>query len=212
MPRKSKSTRCSTARSPATSTYPEDMAPGEIHSHARRPAGARSHRIRRCWPREQKMIERNDLASAPGAPRSLSGLHRLGRLLQSGLDASDVAVPRGFQTARVFRTKQNAGINEQAFAASEARHNYEATAVDHPIADPRRCTRGRDRAQADGSLPEVGDPGGATRAGVVHVRISDRLARFPLAVFQFHECGGLRSSCTTKSSCSSTWRWRGWKK
>src|SRR6185369_5912676 len=57
----------------------------------------------------------------------------------------------------------------------------------------------RDRAQADGSLPEVGSPGRATGAGILHDRISDRHPGFPVAVFQFHECGGVRAHVPRRS-------------
>ena len=77
--------------------------------------------------REQKMVERNDLASALARKSVLSRLHGFRRLLQPGQHAADVAVPRGFQSLPPGTARSSMPeITEKAFSAVEARHTYEA--------------------------------------------------------------------------------------
>jgi outer membrane protein TolC len=107
---------------------PEDMEPGEIamtldelEAHARTKAPVMA--------REQKMVERGDLASAL-ARRNLYPDYTVsgGYFNQGGMPPMwqfrvDVKLPA------YFRTKQNAEIAEKAYSAAEARHEYEAAGV-----------------------------------------------------------------------------------
>ena len=108
---------------------PDDMAPGELTATLDDLlAHARTHAP--MLAREQKMIERNDLASAlarrrsatPTTPsRAATSIRaRMPPMWQFRVD---------FKLPAYFRTKQNAEITEKAFSATEARHNYEAAAV-----------------------------------------------------------------------------------
>jgi cobalt-zinc-cadmium efflux system outer membrane protein len=107
---------------------PEDMAPGELTATLDEMlAHARTHAP--MLAREQKMVERNDLASAL-ARRNLypdytvsGGYYNQGSMPPMWQFRVDVKLPA------YFRTKQNAEIAEKAYAATEARHNYEAAEV-----------------------------------------------------------------------------------
>lgn len=107
---------------------PDDMAAGEITATLDELlAHARTHAP--MLAREQKMIERNDLASAL-AKRNLypdytvsGGYFNQGSMAPMWQFRVDVKLPA------YFRTKQNAEIAEKTFSATEARHNYEAVAV-----------------------------------------------------------------------------------
>jgi cobalt-zinc-cadmium efflux system outer membrane protein len=107
---------------------PEDMAPGELTATLDDMlAHARTHAP--MLAREQKMVERNDLASAL-ARRNLypdytvsGGYFNQGSMPPMWQFRVDVKLPA------YFRTKQNAEIAEKAFSATEARHSYEAAEV-----------------------------------------------------------------------------------
>jgi outer membrane protein TolC len=107
---------------------PEDMAPGELTvtldemlAHARTQAPALA--------REQKVVERNDLAASLARKSyypdyTVSG----GYFNQGGLPPMwqfrvDVKLPAW------FATKQRAEVNEQVLTAIQARHSYEAADV-----------------------------------------------------------------------------------
>ena len=125
--RKSKSTRCSTARGGGHIDVPVEMALGalpvtldDMLAHARTQAPLLS--------REQKMVERGELA-ANLAPQGLHPrLHPLGRLLQPGRHAAHVADPRRRQTPRLLQQTECRG-RRAGLRATEARHNYEAADV-----------------------------------------------------------------------------------
>jgi outer membrane protein TolC len=106
----------------------EDATPGEFTvtlddmlAHARRHAP--------MLAREQKMVERNDLASAL-ARRSLYPDYTVsGGYFNQGTMPPMWQFRVDFKLPAYFRTKQNAEIAEKAFSATEARHNYEAADV-----------------------------------------------------------------------------------
>jgi cobalt-zinc-cadmium efflux system outer membrane protein len=106
----------------------EDMAPGELTATLDDMlAHARTHAP--MLAREQKIVERNDLASAL-ARRNLypdytvsGGYYNQGSMPPMWQFRVDVKLPA------YFGTKQNAEIAEKAFSATEARHNYEAAEV-----------------------------------------------------------------------------------
>jgi outer membrane protein TolC len=79
--------------------------------------------------REQKMIERNDLASAL-AKRNLYPDYTLsGGYFNQGSMPPMWQFRVDFKLPAYFRNKQNAEIAEKAYSATEARHNYEAVDV-----------------------------------------------------------------------------------
>ena len=107
---------------------PDEMDPGELTvTIDELLAAARTHAP--MLAREQKMVERNDLASALARKSvypdyTVSG----GYFNQGGMPPMwqfrvDVKLPAW------YRTKQHAEITEKAFSAVEARHNYEAADV-----------------------------------------------------------------------------------
>ena len=107
---------------------PEEMAPGELTAtledllaHARKHAP--------MLVREQKMIERNDLAGAL-AKRNLYPDYTVsgGYFNQGGMPPM-WQFRVDFKLPAYFRTKQNAEIAEKGFSATEARHNYEAADI-----------------------------------------------------------------------------------
>jgi cobalt-zinc-cadmium efflux system outer membrane protein len=79
--------------------------------------------------REQKMIERNDLASALARRNLYPDYNVSGGYFNQGSMPPMWQFRVDFKLPAYFRTKQNAEITEKAFSATEARHNYEATAV-----------------------------------------------------------------------------------
>jgi len=107
---------------------PDDMAPGELTIPLDELlAGARTHAP--ALAREQKMVERNDLASAL-ARKSLypdytvsGGYFNQGSLPPMWQFRVDFKVPAW------YRSKQHAEITEKATSAVEARRNYEAADV-----------------------------------------------------------------------------------
>jgi outer membrane protein, heavy metal efflux system len=79
--------------------------------------------------RDQKMIERNDLASALAKRNLYPDYTVSGGYFNQGAMPPMWQFRVDFKLPAYFRTKQNAEIAEKAFSASESRHNYEATAV-----------------------------------------------------------------------------------
>jgi outer membrane protein TolC len=79
--------------------------------------------------REQKMIERNDLASALARRNLYPDYTVSGGYFNQGSMPPMWQFRVDFKVPAYFRTKQNAEITEKAFSATEARHNYEAAAV-----------------------------------------------------------------------------------
>ena len=79
--------------------------------------------------REQKMIERNDLASALARRNLYPDYTVSGGYFNQGSMPPMWQFRVDFKLPAYFRTKQNAEITEKAFSATEARHNYEAAAV-----------------------------------------------------------------------------------
>ena len=107
---------------------PEDMTPGEIGATLDEMlAHARTHSP--MLAREQKMVERNELAASLARKDfypdyTVSG----GYFNQGGLPPMwqfrvDLKLPA------YFWRKQRSAVNEREFEASEARHNYEAAEV-----------------------------------------------------------------------------------
>src|SRR5436190_7183999 len=107
---------------------PNDMAPGELATTLDAlTAHARTHAP--MLARDQKMVERNDLATAL-ARRDLYPDYTLsGGYFNQGTMPPMWQFRVDFKLPAYFRTKQNAGIAEKAFSATEARHTYEATSV-----------------------------------------------------------------------------------
>jgi outer membrane protein, heavy metal efflux system len=79
--------------------------------------------------REQKMVERNDLASALARKSVLPDYTVSGGYFNQGGMPPMWQFRVDFKIPAWYRTKQNAEITEKAFAATEARHNYEAADV-----------------------------------------------------------------------------------
>ena len=149
---------------------PEDLAPGELTATLDEMlAHARTHAP--MLAREQKMVERNDLAS-PLARRNLypdytvsGGYYNQGSMPPMWQFRVDVKLPA------YFHTKQNAEIAEKAFSATEARHNYEAAevAIESQIREDLHA--GRNCAQTGRPLPEVSDSGRTTCARILTGRL-----------------------------------------
>ena len=79
--------------------------------------------------REQKMVERNDLASALARRGLYPDYTVSGGYFNQGSMPPMWQFRVDFKLPAYFRTKQNAEITEKAFSATEARHNYEAATV-----------------------------------------------------------------------------------
>ena len=106
--------RCSTVRRAGTSRCPDDMVPGELPATLDDMlAHARTHAP--MLAREQKMIERNDLASALARRDLYPDYTVSGGYFNQGVDAPDVAVPRGFQAARVLPHEAERGDYREGF-------------------------------------------------------------------------------------------------
>ncbi len=90
-------------------------------------AGARTHAP--MLAREQKMVERNDLASALARKSVLPDYAVSGGYFNQGGMPPMWQFRVDFKLPAWYRTKQNAEITEKAFAATEARHTYEAAGV-----------------------------------------------------------------------------------
>ena len=107
---------------------PDDMAPGELTATLDDLlAHARTHAP--MLAREQKMIERNDLASALARRNLYPDYTVSGGYFNQGSMPPMWQFRVDFKLPAYFRTKQNAEIAEKAFSATEARHNYEAAGV-----------------------------------------------------------------------------------
>jgi len=106
----------------------DEMAPGELNSsldellaHAR----TRSPIL----GQEQKMVERSELASNLARKDYYPDYTVSGGYFNQGGLPPMWQFRVDFKIPAYFWRKQRAGVAEQAFAASEARHNYEAAAV-----------------------------------------------------------------------------------
>jgi cobalt-zinc-cadmium efflux system outer membrane protein len=107
---------------------PDDMAPGELTvTLDDMLAHARTHAP--MLAREQKMVERNDLASALARRNLYPDYTVSGGYFNQGAMPPMWQFRVDFKLPAYFRTKQNAEIAEKAFSATEARHNYEAAEV-----------------------------------------------------------------------------------
>jgi len=106
----------------------DDMAPGELTTTLDTlTAQARTHAP--MLARDQKMVERNDLATALARRDLYPDYTVSGGYFNQGTMPPMWQVRVDFKLPAYFRTKQNAGIAEKAFAATEARHTYEATGI-----------------------------------------------------------------------------------
>jgi outer membrane protein TolC len=107
---------------------PEEMAPGEItatlddllaHARAQAPQLAR----------EQKMVERSELAANLARKSAYPDYTLSGGYFNQGTMPPMWQFRVDFKLPTHFWSKQHAEITEKTFAASEARHNYEAADV-----------------------------------------------------------------------------------
>ena len=107
---------------------PLEMAAGEIpatleemlaHARSRAPVAMR----------EQKMVERNELSAALARRDYYPDYVVSGGYFNQGTMPPMWQVRVDVKLPAYFGRKQRAAISEQAFAASESRHSYEATAV-----------------------------------------------------------------------------------
>jgi outer membrane protein TolC len=107
---------------------PEEMSPGELTvTLDDLLALARTHAP--MLAREQKTIERNDLASALARRNLYPDYTVSGGYFNQGAMPPMWQFRVDFKLPAYFRTKQRAEIAEKAFSATEARHNYEAAEV-----------------------------------------------------------------------------------
>jgi len=107
---------------------PDDMTPGELTATLDDLlAHARSHAP--MLAREQKMVERNDLAGALARRNLYPDYTVSGGYFNQGSMPPMWQFRVDFKVPAWFRTKQNAEIAEKALSATEARHNYEAAGV-----------------------------------------------------------------------------------
>ncbi|MEO8595095.1 MAG: TolC family protein [Candidatus Solibacter sp.] len=105
---------------------PDDMEGGELNVTLEDLlAHARTHSP--MLARDQKMIERNDLATALARKNLYPDYTISGGYFNQGSMPPMWQFRVDFKLPAYFRTKQNAEIAEKTFAASEARHAYEAT-------------------------------------------------------------------------------------
>ena len=106
----------------------EDLAPSELTATLDDLlAQARTHAP--MLAREQKTIERNDLASALARRNLYPDYTISGGYFNQGAMPPMWQFRVDFKLPAYFRTKQRAEIAEKAFSATEARHNYEAAEV-----------------------------------------------------------------------------------
>jgi cobalt-zinc-cadmium efflux system outer membrane protein len=111
-----------------TIDVPDEMDPGELTvSIDDLVAGARTHAP--MLAREQKMIERNDLASALARKSVYPDYTLSGGYFNQGSMPPMWQFRVDFKLPAWYRTKQQAEITGKAFSATEARHNYEAVDV-----------------------------------------------------------------------------------
>ena len=107
---------------------PEEMNPGELTASLDDLlAGARVHAPRLA--REQKMVERSDLASALARKGYYPDYTVSGGYFNQGGMPPMWQFRVDFKFPAWNRTKQNAEVAEKAFSATEARYNYEAAGV-----------------------------------------------------------------------------------
>ena len=161
---------------------PEDMAPGELTATLEDMlAHARTHAP--ALAREQKMVERSELAASLARKRyypdyTVSG----GYFNQGGMPPMwqfrvDFKLPAWL--GKTARGGRRAGLHGQPGAARlRSRGRW------HPGEHPRRVHAGGDGAEAGGPVPEIGDPGGATGLGIVHGRLPDGRAGFSFGCFR----------------------------
>jgi len=107
---------------------PDEMAPGELTLGIDElVAGARLHAP--VLAREQKIVERNDLASALARKSIYPDYTVSGGYFNQGSMPPMWQFRVDFKLPAWYRTKQTAEVAEKAFAATEARHNYEAADI-----------------------------------------------------------------------------------
>ena len=107
---------------------PDDMEAGELTTSLDELlAGAVTHAP--ALAREQKMVERNDLASALARKSVYPDYTVSGGYFNQGSMPPMWQVRVDFKIPAWYRTKQHAEITEKAASAVEARHNYEAADV-----------------------------------------------------------------------------------
>jgi outer membrane protein TolC len=111
-----------------TIDVPDEMEPGELAlSLDDLVAGARTHAP--MLAREQKMVERNDLASALARKSVYPDYTVSGGYFNQGGMPPMWQFRVDFKVPAWYRSKQHAEVTEKAFSAVEARHNYEAADV-----------------------------------------------------------------------------------
>jgi outer membrane protein TolC len=107
---------------------PDDMSSGELTlSLEELLAGARVHAP--MLAREQKLVERNDLASALARKSAYPDYTVSGGYFNQGSMPPMWQFRVDFKLPAWYRTKQQAEITEKAASAVEARHSYEAAEV-----------------------------------------------------------------------------------
>jgi len=107
---------------------PDDMEAGELTvSLDDLLAHARTHSP--MLARDQKMVERSDLATTLARKSLYPDYTVAGGYFNQGSMPPMWQVRVDFKLPAYFRTKQTAGIAEKAALATEARHTYEATEV-----------------------------------------------------------------------------------
>ncbi|HEY1495325.1 MAG TPA: TolC family protein [Candidatus Solibacter sp.] len=107
---------------------PDDMAPGELTIPLDELlAGARTHAP--ALAREQKMVERDDLAFALARKSVYPDYTVSGGYFNQGSMPPMWQFRVDFKVPAWYRTKQHAEITEKSLSAVEARHNYEAGEV-----------------------------------------------------------------------------------
>ncbi len=107
---------------------PDDMSSGELTlSLEELLAGARLHAP--LLARDQKLVERNDLASALARKSVYPDYTVSGGYFNQGSMPPMWQFRVDFKLPAWYRTKQQAEITEKAASAVEARHNYEAAGV-----------------------------------------------------------------------------------
>jgi outer membrane protein TolC len=111
-----------------TIDVPDDMDPGELTATLDELlAGARTHAP--ALAREQKMVERNDLASALARKSVYPDYTVSGGYFNQGGMPPMWQFRVDFKVPAWYRSKQQAEITGKAFSAVEARHSYEAAGV-----------------------------------------------------------------------------------
>ncbi len=134
---------------------PDDMSSGELTlSLEELLAGARVHAP--MLAREQKLVERNDLASALARKSVYPDYTVSGGYFNQGSMPPMWQFRVDFKLPAWYRTKQQAEITEKAASAVEARHNYEAAEVAVQAQVREQYSAAVDCPQIDRSLPEVG--------------------------------------------------------